>query len=232
MVAGANGHFWVAVRRIPLGSIAMKGTVVDVAPDGTLTAVYVATGDPRRLLRTPEGGVIVFESIFKNIMDAAEGKLTRLAPDGSTSVLVPPTPTLGQAGALAFGTGGELLIELAQTPNTWTRVGVDGALTAVPARGWFPEVVDARGRVYSGWDFEIPGIPPKIMRKDPAVPDPDPDHPTFEVVAGPGGQAFTGSGVDDGIGSASELQFTPAGDLLFLDGKNKQIKRIPADKLK
>ncbi|MEB3236361.1 MAG: hypothetical protein VKO64_01890 [Candidatus Sericytochromatia bacterium] len=98
---------------------------------------------------------------------------------------------------------------------------------ALPEDAIFPEAVDARGWFYEGLGLNeggLPGWKGSLVRR----------HRTTgitEILAGPGGRFFSGTGVDDGVSGARDPVFGPDGALYFLDMGNRQIKRIPAEAL-
>lgn len=53
-----------------------------------------------------------------------------------------------------------------------------------------------------------------------------------EVIAGEGGRAFTGSGVDDGLKQPAGLAFDRDGGLFVVDSGNNQVKKVPPEALK
>ena len=59
----------------------------------------------------------------------------------------------------------------------------------------------------------------------------DPVTGVESLVAGRGGLAFAGEGVDERLTDPHSPVFAPSGDLLFLDMAARQIRRIPKDKL-
>ena len=54
---------------------------------------------------------------------------------------------------------------------------------------------------------------------------------TTEVIAGDGGRAFTGAGVDDGLKQPAGLAFDRDGGLFVVDSGNNQVKRVPPAQL-
>lgn len=77
--------------------------------------------------------------------------------------------------------------------------------------------VDAAGRVYMARDN-------RIHRYDPA-------GDRLEILAGPGGRLFNGSGVDDGLLAPNFPCLDGQGNFYIADTGHKQIKRIPASSL-
>lgn len=106
----------------------------------------------------------------------------------------------------------------------WAPGGVLQELPATPS--WFQAtssapfgpLQDAQGRL-------IWAPTPTELRRDAGSDGPG------QVLAGPGGAFFAGSGVDDGLRSILRLAWGPNGDLYLLDGGAKQVKRIPAGQL-
>jgi len=72
--------------------------------------------------------------------------------------------------------------------------------------------------------IEVDGEPSSVWRFDPATGQ-------LRVLAGKKGLLFNGTGVDDSLLDPCSPAFSPEGDLLFIDRKHRQIKRIPRDRL-
>ena len=107
----------------------------------------------------------------------------------------------GEAGFTTVGSEASL-----KTPGGWRALG--------------RAIFDAQGRLYyfTGADAAI------LNRFDPA-------SGKAEVIAGVGGGALTGEGVDDSFLNGMGLAFDAKGDLLFCDLGHNQVKRVPAASL-
>jgi hypothetical protein len=164
---------------------------------------------------------------------AADGRVTRL-PDSEAWYL------RGGVELRMDATGKQLLIHGAAFDKaSETSTYVQGTwrwsagANAVPVNDvdW-PDAVDAQGRLY--WGYRWPGAA-NIRRLDRRKLGPDVDRleeeAFVEVVVGPGGKAFTGTGVDDGVNEPIQPGFDAAGNLYFIDSGHKQIKKVPADQL-
>jgi hypothetical protein len=135
----------------------------------------------------------------------------------------------GDAGfpfpAVAVDAAGQAYV--ANKVQTW-KLGADGTLTphvtaGIDTKGAF--AVDARGRAYFAHATAV-GAAGEGAVIDRYAPD-----GTHDVVAGPGGKWFSGTGVDDSLGTVMDLAFAQDGALLVLDAGHKQVKRIPPDGL-
>ncbi len=191
--------------------VALKS--MGVAPDGTLYLL----GDRK------DGG-------------EARSLLLRVAPDGRAVTELRESEESWEYGGVACAPSGEVFV-MARGPGgfeapvgrlyLWTDAGGLALLKEdreIPGESAHM-AVDSKGRVTftQGWIFDE-RLVDRIWRYDPATD-------AFATLAGPGGVAFAGRGVDDSVSSPAYPSYDAAGDLLFTDIGHNQVKRIPAEKL-
>ncbi len=197
---------------------AQRDAVFRLTADGQLTLVYRGIGGIGSAEQGPDGSVLLSDTRFEGF-DSITGQITRVTPDGTATELVARS-TAAASTRVWFDAGRPVYAkpryENNKTYYTPTRLEPDGTATVLPEIEGTPPFADAAGRTYT--------LGSAITRTDPATGE-------KVVLAGPGGRTFAGGGVDDGVGEARVPLFGPAGDLFFLDFTNRQIKRIPADKL-
>ncbi|MEB3330474.1 MAG: hypothetical protein VKQ33_14710 [Candidatus Sericytochromatia bacterium] len=200
-----------------------------VSVGGNLAPYYRAPANIAEMVVAPNGALWLVEQRFEGL--SPREHVVVLSPDGATQEVLSEAVIKAGIDFLGYSKAGKRLgftadgtLHVVKTTysadfKSETRVIVPvvaGIFQApLPPEAVFPEAVDVLGRWYEG---EYKGV---IRRWDPRTGQ-------TEVVAGPGGRAFTGTGVNDGLKGARSLQFSPVGDLYFLDGENRQIKRIPA----
>jgi hypothetical protein len=258
MAAGRNGEIYVSdkgraevlaidaaqqIRRL-LGGVAENEdadmapprTVLKLGPDGTLHALLQPYG-PAVIEAVTAGGETRPVFSRRGLSDFA------FAPDGTLHVLAGGTllrverdgsavERLVQKGfggwALATEADGSVLV---MGGSKLQRVSPAGQVTLLkedPRLGNLPDddndgthraavTVDSAGRV-------IGTTGRSVWRLDLA-------SGAFTVLAGVGGRAFTGTGIDDGVSKPHSPCFDATGALLFLDEDARQVRRIPADKL-
>ncbi|MEB3221853.1 MAG: hypothetical protein VKS61_07205 [Candidatus Sericytochromatia bacterium] len=202
--------------------------LLKLGPGGTVQPFYRAAANIAGMRITPRGELLVVEQRHEGVDKHPQRLLIVDLQGAAREIMSEATLATGYLGYSNSGEnvgftheGTQLVIKTTYSADfkTSTRAFlpyVDGAFgAALPTAEVFPEVVDARGRWYEG------SYNGGIKRWDPRTGQ-------TEVIAGPGGKAFTGTGVDDGLKGSRALRFSPAGDLFFLDTGNRQIKRIPA----
>lgn len=184
------------------------------------TLVFRGTGSPLYAVPGPDGGMLVAETAALNLGDF-RGHVVRLGLQGQVTELLPSAKE--NANVKAWLDGGRyvyaLPVYIPDKPTRYTpyRMENDGTVTKLAETDGAPLFSDTQGRTYT--------VGATIKRTDAATG-------ITQILAGPGGSNFAGTGVDDGLGAASALQFGPEGDLYFLDQPNRQIKRIPRDQLR
>jgi hypothetical protein len=196
---------------------------------GTLALHHRAPANIADMVVAPDGAVWLVEQRFEGM--SPRERVVVLGPDGVTREVLGEAAIKAGIDFLGYSNSGKRLgfsadgkLHVVKTTysadfKTKTRVVVpvvDGVFgEPLAADALFPEAVDSLGRWYEG-DYKG-----GIRRWDPRTGQ-------AEVVAGPGGKAFAGTGVNDGLKGSRSLQFSPVGDLYFLDADNRQIKRVPA----
>jgi|GEM_PF-3269229 len=138
-----------------------------------------------------------------------DGSIT-LCGDGRLRHWTPATGlvTLGQKQEFVSGQRGEFLRNLVVRP--------DGVLFGTQGQIEETDLI--------GFPYTDTTEPCNVWRFDPTSGE-------FRVLAGLKGALFNGVGVDDGLKDPCSPAFSPEGDLLFIDRKNMQVKRIPRDRL-
>jgi hypothetical protein len=171
--------------------------------------------DVLKVVKMPPGGGAAVD-LFE-LEPSLEG-LT-LASDGQDGLFVfnpgggqfgeAPSRAVGRKGLQHWTPAAGLVSIASEVPFI-----IPGAIDDVAQPGL---AVDARGRVYG-----VTGD--GVVRVDPQTGEQTP-------IAGPGGQVFTGSGIDDSLSEPCSPVFDASGALLLADEGHGQLKRIPADKL-
>jgi hypothetical protein len=167
------------------------------------------------------GKVYVRGSLLGGIQVLEAGALTSINLGAGASPADAPTVLAGDpTGPLWLFQGPKTLLRCAP-PSAPEAIVTDDRLAGLSAIATNPlrGVVDAKGRVCM-----VDPTKNCVWRFDPA-------DKSFTVLAGQGGPIFAGSTPDDSLGSPKDLAFAADGALLVLDGGNKQVKRIPPDKL-
>jgi hypothetical protein len=165
-----------------------------------------------------------------------DARVVRRAPDGTETQLFSATMPLRDC-TLAAGPNGSVYVSGARVLRRWTAASGLETLMESPefqvasddndGRKFVGMAVSPTGRVYGtsgGYYDSGDGVPGGLWMFDPITP-------AFRMLAGPRGTMYNGTGPDQSVAGASSPAFTPAGDLLFIDRGNRQIKRIPKDKL-
>ncbi|HEY9724540.1 MAG TPA: hypothetical protein V6D47_21240 [Oscillatoriaceae cyanobacterium] len=204
-------------------------------PAGTL---YMSDGNGANIGRFDENdvwtAVQAFQPLILDFAVASDG--TIYAVDWSTTdrqVRVQRAQN-GVLTTLDTGTVGEVVaLDAAGTPwvagggtlrhyvgGAWQTVKTDDHFTfSRPIFTYAGMAIDARGRLY----IAEPD-PSRIFRFDPTAG-------TFEDIAGAGTSHFGGSGTDNSLNGPCTPAFDKAGDLIFADTGNRQVKRIAASDL-
>jgi hypothetical protein len=213
-----GGAFFVVAHEDNDSFLTRKDAVFRVAADGTPTLVFRAFGTIGDVVQGEDGTLLVAATDSLGLSDF-KGQVVRITPDGSVADVLPHAT--GNANAKVWLEGRRFVYATAKygdekTTYLPTRLEADGTLTPLPEAEGAAPFSDAQGRTYA--------LGATISRTDPTTGE-------TVVLAGPGGRVFTGSGVDDAVGTPKAPRFGPEGDLYFLDAANRQIKRIPADKL-
>jgi hypothetical protein len=166
-----------------------------------------------------------------------QARVIRRALDGTETELFRATLALRDC-ALAAGPGGSVYLCGAKALRRWT---AGGGLETLSEGGQFQRVADdndgqrfrnvvvsTSGIVYgTSWgynDADYNELPGGVWRFDPTTR-------SLRWLAGAAGTMYNGTGPDQSVSEPVAPAFTPAGDLLFIDQGNRQIKRIPKDKL-
>ncbi|MEB3222512.1 MAG: hypothetical protein VKS61_10580 [Candidatus Sericytochromatia bacterium] len=212
----------------------LENTVVTIAGENIRRTVY---SSPTRVALTdfdalPDGSLLLgLEGPERD-----EARVVRRAPDGTVTELFTATLPLRDC-SLAAGPGGSVYLSGARALRRWTPAGgletlMEGSQFQVATddndgRRFLGLAVSAAGKVYGASPGYYDGgddVPGGLWMFDPIAP-------AFRMLAGPRGTMYNGTGPDQSVAGAGSPAFTPAGDLLFIDRGNRQIKRIPKDKL-
>ncbi|MEB3329882.1 MAG: hypothetical protein VKQ33_11680, partial [Candidatus Sericytochromatia bacterium] len=213
----------------------LDNTVVTILGENIRKTLYTS---PSRVALTdfdvlPDGSLLLgLEGPERDV-----ARVLRRAPDGTESELFAATLPLRDC-SLAGGPNGSVYLSGAKALRRWTPTGgletlVEGPEFQVPwddndGRKFVGLAVSATGRVYGAssgyYDNTGDDVPGGLWMYDH-------DIPALRMLAGPRGTMYNGTGPDQSVAGPGSPAFTPAGDLLFVDRGNRQIKRIPRDKL-
>jgi hypothetical protein len=222
------------VRKDGKPLLRIDNAVVAIVGENIRQPVY---GSPRGVALTdfdvlPDGSLLLgLEGPERD-----DARVLRRAPDGTETQLFSATMPLRDC-TLAAGPNGSVYVSGARVLRRWTAANGLETLMESPefqvasddndGRRFVGMAVSPTGRVYgtSGGYYDTgDDVPGGLWMFDPVTP-------AFRMLAGPRGSMYNGTGPDQSVAGASSPAFTPAGDLLFIDRGNRQIKRIPKDKL-
>ncbi len=222
--------------RLLIGDGGGDGSVRRVEPDGRITTVARDFNPPGAMVVDAQGTIYVSEPNRNRVTAiAADGTRTVVigasqartstgdgGPAAEATVNFPVGLTLDARGDLYVCevTGGRVRKVALTAPGRPVSTVLAGPLAGGTAPFVSPGalafdpagrqvVVDAAGAVYR---FAADG--------------------TAEVLAGPGGREFAGSGVDDGLSQPTAVVFEPDGGMWIVDSGNNQLKYVPADRLR
>lgn len=246
--AGVGGLAYDPRQRLHVVDVE-GGAVRRIEPDGTVTTVvrdvvgataiafdakgdlYVTQSQVGRILRVPlSRGVATPEVV------AGAGPGNRSTGDGGPAAAA----GLNLPGAMAFDAAGDLyLVEVRGQRIRKIALSQGGApiSTVLASDVMQPDAGDPTDAPKAGF------AAPNYLVLDPAGRFLISDFfrnavlrvardGTTEVIAGEGGKAFAGSGVDDGLRQPAGLVFDRAGGLFVMDSGNNQVKLVPAEALK
>ncbi|MEB3300314.1 MAG: hypothetical protein VKO21_12630 [Candidatus Sericytochromatia bacterium] len=213
-----------------LGASGPKDRIYEVGPEGSTTLRYETPTAVWDMRIGPEGDLYLSEYAFMG-----PKRVIALDRQGTVREVLGPDAAYFSLSRVGFDLAGILHVENvsygAAPDYVRTRQvlpvldGVTGP--ALPDSAIFPEAFDAQGWTYEGLGLNegpMIGWTGSLVRWQRQTG-------RTEVLAGPGGRFFSGTGVDDGIKGARHPVFGPDGDLYFLDMGNRQIKRIPREAL-
>ncbi|MEB3204360.1 MAG: hypothetical protein VKP57_06630 [Candidatus Sericytochromatia bacterium] len=213
-----------------IGPDGPRDRIYEVGADGKATLRYETSTGIWEMAVGPDGDLYLTEYQF-----LGPKRVVALDRDGVAREVLGATAPYFALSRVGFDQEGTLHLEdstIGSAPDyVRTRKVLpvrDGEVqAALSSDAIFPEAVDTAGWFYEGLGINeggLTGWKGDLVRR----------HRTTgvtEVLTGPSGRFFTGSGVDDGVAGARDPVFGPNGDLYFLDMGNRQIKRIPAEAL-
>lgn len=147
----------------------------------------------------------------------------RLESNGTATTLLPESLGLYRPGPLALGPDGALYALDSEKLYKWTAaqgaqlVKEDERLSDEAPGGL---AIDAQGRIYLA-DSDAN----TVSRWNPATDE-------VTLIAGPDSANFAGTAADDSLSSPGYLALDAAGNLFISDTGHKQVKRLPADRLR
>jgi hypothetical protein len=216
---------WVYfIGRLPFGTRTAFQGVWRVKAGGAPERVHTSDRHVEDYLLEADGALILAESTPPST-SGTTGRIVKRSAAGGIEPIVAEDQGLINSMALAKDAEGRLLLrgarKLGPSEFLFDRIFRVEGLEALPTTTFWPEARNALGDEVSGWYVSTPAIPKAVRRHKPATG-------VVEILTGPEGRFFTGSGVDDGVDTPQQPAFDGQGNLFFLDSPNKQVKRIPA----
>ncbi len=197
--------------------------VTRVGADGARKTVFQA---PDRIVA--DLAVAANGTLYVGLYDPCthRGGISMVGPTGTTSVVLAEgavgaaatSLALDPLGVLHAAIGGELF-KLGEAGMAKVEAGKAGAFPAGDLYHAGSLACDGEGRFYVA------------HREGNAIARFDPRTRAWEAMVGAAGVHFTGTGVDDGVRDPRYPTIGPDGALVFADVGNRQVKRVPADRL-
>jgi hypothetical protein len=203
--------------------------LVEIGDDGKLTELFKSPNSSSRVIKMalqPDGSFVVGTSDNKLLRARAGEAAVTIPVEGRNICNLATSPLDGSAYVITAE--GAAIASMRQARLYRIRPGQDTAeLLATDDR--FADVhssglaCDARDRLYF--------VPRPTIMTEPSIMRYDPVDQSFKTIAGVGGVAFNGAGVDDSLKHPLGLKLDPTGNLLFVDRDRRQVRRIPAEVL-